>query len=375
MARVEITDEKSAKAWLEQQQRQIRIWFAARCALRAVPGLGSEQTGAFDRVAIVSFRAMIIPAATASCAVSEIGQLEEANYLADSAAAAAADSAAFSARSATFSAAYSARSAAAAESASFSARSAAFAAAHSAYAAYTAADSADSAISAAFSTAAADAGAPGTWPPLWQDKKMPDGLAKFWAGMRTTMQVTPEKWAFWLEWYEAILEGNPLPWGLSLQIAKFVTAEEWEAGPEAVAARIAEIRVRFDLESRINELEQARDETQTNASRLGIGGNNPPEPLDDAAGVYQEATIIWASIEDLKAEVGARTPDRDRLASIISTLSRGLVAILKWCAVKGDLTVDTLIKWGVPAGAAALLAKPDMLKAVIETASKWIDLL
>jgi hypothetical protein len=74
---------------------------------------------------------------------------------------------------------------------------------------------------------------------------MPEGLARHWDRMRDTMQAEPDKWAFWQEWYEAILEGDPLPWELTLRIAKEVTEEEWDAGPEVLARRIEAIKADF----------------------------------------------------------------------------------------------------------------------------------
>ncbi len=50
-------------------------------------------------------------------------------------------------------------------------------------------------------------------------------------------------WSFWIEWYEAILNGTPLPWELTQRIALEVTEAEWDAGQKVVGARIAAIQV------------------------------------------------------------------------------------------------------------------------------------
>jgi hypothetical protein len=52
--RVEITDQTSAKAWLETQDHQTQVWFAARCALRALPGLGTWGDATKSGLAIIS---------------------------------------------------------------------------------------------------------------------------------------------------------------------------------------------------------------------------------------------------------------------------------------------------------------------------------
>lgn len=77
----------------------------------------------------------------------------------------------------------------------------------------------------------------------------------------------------------------------------------------------------------------------------------------------------------MKTEAAKDAPDKALVGKIIGTLSRGLVAILAWCARKGDVAVDTLIKWGIPVGAATLLAKTELLKDVIDAAKAWLGVL
>lgn len=229
MAKVEITDRKSAEAWLEGQPHQVQIWFATRCALRALPALQREPDEKFDHLAFASFRAILISAAAATCPATKIIQL----------------------RSAAHSAADSAYSAAAASAAASAAYSAVYSAAVPAASTFNAVDSADSAAYATFATvyaAASSDGNAGTnekWTPLWPAEKMPENLSDLWSELKITMQATPEKWAFWLEWYEALLRGDWQNWDLILRIAKEVTEDQWDAGPERVAERIKEIEDQY----------------------------------------------------------------------------------------------------------------------------------
>ncbi|MEO9778092.1 hypothetical protein, partial [Sedimentitalea sp.] len=167
-------------------------------------------------------------------------------------AAATADSAATAA--ATADSAATAAAATAAAAAAFSAATAAFSAADSAAA--TAAATAFSAATAAFSAADSAAAAasedttwPGEWPALWPGNRMPEGLAVLWPKMEQRLSAAPEKWAFWLDWYRAILVGKPMNWALTQQIAKEVTELQWDAGSKAVAERIEEIKNLFWAES------------------------------------------------------------------------------------------------------------------------------
>ncbi len=90
-----------------------------------------------------------------------------------------------------------------------------------------------------------DAAHAGGWPPLWPDYQLPQPLEPLWLELQRLLQAAPEKWAFWLKWYEGILSGKPLPWELSLRIATEVTDEEWEAGPEVAAKVIKKIEQSF----------------------------------------------------------------------------------------------------------------------------------
>lgn len=102
-----------------------------------------------------------------------------------------------------------------------------------------------------------------TWPALWAGTKVKNDAEKYWASVRAKLQKAPEKWAFWLKWYEAILEGRPLPWDLSFAIATELTEADWEAGPEHVQGRIKEIEQEFlQRQLPVAETVEFNDETQ-----------------------------------------------------------------------------------------------------------------
>jgi len=64
--RVAITDEDSAKAWLETQDHQTQVWFATRSALRALPGLGTWGDATTSGLAFAVCRMTLISAAMAA---------------------------------------------------------------------------------------------------------------------------------------------------------------------------------------------------------------------------------------------------------------------------------------------------------------------
>lgn len=103
-----------------------------------------------------------------------------------------------------------------------------------------------------------------------------------------------------------------------------------------------------------------------------MGGNNPPEYLDEAP-LARELMFVWEPLEDLESEISKDVPDPKRLKRIISSLSGAIKVGLIWALKKGDLAVDTGIKWAVPAGATSYLAlNPDKLEAVVNAAKRFL---
>lgn len=178
--------------------------------------------------------------------------------------------------------------------------------------------------------------------------------------------------SFWREWYQGLFDGEPLDWRLQRRVAR-IDDTIWQAGIEAVATEIEKIRTIFDLEERIGELET--DLRHATSDRHGIGGNNPPEMLDNAP-IAKELLIVWQPLGDLSHEIAEGDPDPSRLQTIIEKLGSALKMGFAWCLKKGDLIVDTAIKWAVPTGGTGYLAlNPEKLETVIETAKRLLGVL
>lgn len=174
------------------------------------------------------------------------------------------------------------------------------------------------------------------------------------------------EWEFWQRWYLACREGRQLDVGLQEMVLQ-IPDDFWEAGPKAVAEKIAEIETRLELEARIGKLEKA---SLVAPNRHGIGGNHPPESFD-ADAVRKEITIIWAGIDGLKAEVESAEPDKKIIERIIATLSSSLRVLLAFCGRMVEHATKVAITVAVSAGVARVV-DPELLDAVINAAKNWL---
>ena len=164
-----------------------------------------------------------------------------------------------------------------------------------------------------------------------------------------------------------MLRGEPLSWDLQREVA-LIDDSIWEAGPEEVAKKIAEIEARFELLQRIDELEMERETLIAN--RHGIGGNQPPEPIDDPD-LARNVTIIWDATSKIKAEVEKDTPDKTVVLMAIDALGASLKWLLAFCGRRIENAIDTVITIGMGAGAVYVI-DPAKVERVIEAARLWL---
>jgi len=74
-------------------------------------------------------------------------------------------------------------------------------------------------------------------------KEMNDVMQPVYNSLDNALQAGGP-WALWSKWYARAMAGDPLPWDLQEQIA-LIPDGIWQAGPQAVAVRIAEIERQF----------------------------------------------------------------------------------------------------------------------------------
>lgn len=264
---VEITDRDSAKAWLETQPHQVSTAMAARAALRGLAGLGKGDTSVLENLVVPVMRAVLTAGTVSTCPQDEAGDLQMTATSAAFVGFSANNNVVFhsvnlaiaSVSSAAIAADVAAR---AADAAAHSADSIAFAAAESNF--WSDVEVVDSAsgdamaadFSAAMSSAysvfkkdADDVVAERNLNLLfrnrvWREVAEPEGVDEARAALLRFLDADPAKWDFWARWYRGMFDGQPMDWALQRAVA-LIPDDVWDAGPEAVAKRIAAIEAEF----------------------------------------------------------------------------------------------------------------------------------
>lgn len=177
------------------------------------------------------------------------------------------------------------------------------------------------------------------------------------------------EFSFWMEWYQSNLDGNPLNWDLQTEIM-LIPSKYWDNGAESISEKIREIRARKLLEDRIAELEKQIPKR----SRLGIGGNNPPEEIGRDAAV-EGIEVVWVTLDDLKAQTDQHTPNKGTVEKIAISLKDVLRSITDFSARLGEHAIKVAITSGVSAGTATLIAKPQLLEGIIAAVKAWLPFL
>ncbi|MEL6235625.1 MAG: hypothetical protein AAFR46_14570 [Pseudomonadota bacterium] len=326
---VEISSEEELRAWLEAWPQEVAVAIAARAALRATPILAlarlDDETS--QTLLLPSFRARVIGSVrmrSHSIAVSRAaGSATFAIHAARSSAADAADtdtlaSAASAAdtmlvSAATADATLTAASAALGSGAA--ARAAARAAADAARAAALAADAADAAafwddVSADATIVENGAGPVARFDqPLWHEAGMPAGLQVGWARLRTYLTETDPRMRFWAEWYQRMLDGDPMDWAMQEEIA-LLPDQDWDAGPDRIAERIAVIEAKY--------LSQATPLAETVEINPETGKARAVPAAPQAPELYRTAlTRVADALDDALARGGNGLHDRSFVVRVV----------------------------------------------------------
>lgn len=222
--------------------------------------------------------------------------------------------------------------------------------------------------------ATADAASPREWPPLWGSGRRPANILDDYLNLDDFFDSDPSVWGFWQRWFKAINDGEPLPWELSRLVALALSDQDWQSGAAHVAREIEKVEALFYVRQSLSDLATDRA-ASTAGNRLGVGGNNPPLEFELPAAVQMSHTIIWAAVEELEQQAEAGKPDKSIVLAALEKLDRAVGTCIVWAGQKADLAVDTTIKWSIPATGGYFVLNPSKFQALIEAVKNWIAIL
>lgn len=182
--------------------------------------------------------------------------------------------------------------------------------------------------------------------PLWVGDA-PKELVDDWTSLKGTWEsIGGPVWTFWIGWYENALEGRPQDWALLRDIA-LIPAEDWQGGPDRVHPIIEKMlieRERIRLLEQVlaltTELHEARSiMAQPIASTAVRSHNMPPELVDAESEAQRAITIIWADLEEAKAELEKPFPEPSVLKRIGHKLTGVVSAFAEYAATLGDIAL------------------------------------
>ena len=126
--------------------------------------------------------------------------------------------------------------------------------------------------------------------PIWSN--LPEHIDRDVSSLLNFFNSDPKKWAFWHQWYQGYLSGDPVEWLLEYHVSRIPEAI-WDEGVEAVAQEIEQIRKRMAVERAVDDLRQNLG--ARSLGRFGIGGNHPPGLTSDLQ-FQNSVTLIWDSV-------------------------------------------------------------------------------
>lgn len=212
--------------------------------------------------------------------------------------------------------------------------------------------------------------------PLWP---APAAFSGEWLSVKSAWEHVGSPWDTFARIYDDFWHGREPDWDYLERII-LIAPKIWEAGPEAVAKALEIIdelrRLSALAKAQLNKLRSDQD-VQRPGGLAGLGHNNPPESLsEEATGeVLQAGAVAARAVEELADELDKSEPSPVRLDYNSNRLLQALAVIAKYCGHKLDLAVDTLIKWGVPAGGVWLVANYTELTALANGAKALAKLL
>jgi hypothetical protein len=138
---------------------------------------------------------------------------------------------------------------------------------------------------------------------LWPDEYRIQELLDLW-GNFCARQDLENSWSFWRDWYQRMLDGTPMDWGLQLQVA-LIEDTIWNAGSEAVATEIEVIKAQF-LAEKVPLAESLEFDDESGTFRIIPREVTKPDLLDATLSQVEDA------LNDVLADPSNGLNDRSR---------------------------------------------------------------
>jgi hypothetical protein len=214
---------------------------------------------------------------------------------------------------------------------------------------------------------------------LWGNQRKP--FEDYWAKIKDN--ATAPEWAFWIKWYDDALAGTPPNWKMLEQIA-LIESEVWEEGAEAVAAKIAQLSGRREVDRIIEKTPYAMNVQfdVTVGKLVGLPTSEPNlEQIDkavrkalrdfkrrckgDASGNKQGETMLAAFapvLDDLKKDISKHKKFPLEYFDSLKDAQREVIQIADTEQYARESAVDRLISNLIRSGEDICVAAPDVLK-------------
>lgn len=354
---ITITDEDSARSWLEtQSDQQVHTALAARAALRATPAIGEEFGEALAWVALPVLRAAITASVVAVVLPGRTAQtLKTSSVQAAEIAKEAADSAYSEANSAARCSSHAAFTAGGSNTLSSASSAIVYSTAASGFDYKTYRENRSVVYSACdwdadyLTSNRKDEPTSKSifYRPLWPSEALRDfptgeplGFVQRYAKLTEFFDGNPDTWGFWKRWLEGMRTGQPLEWALQEQIA-LIPDEFWKdgedgTGPEKIAKEIRARTLTWAV-SRVRVQEKLRlDPEADQYTAIPIDTPNPErlkrhlqrveDLLDDiiALGGANGLTENTGEYLIIKRLVAKYSEDPERVAFDLREVSRGI---------------------------------------------------
>ena len=153
------------------------------------------------------------------------------------------------------------------------------------------------------------------------------GLFEMWLDVKEHMLSDDVDWNFWVRWYEASMEGEPMNWVMSKRIA-LIAPKDWERGPLHVNGLVAEIEAEFDP----SKVVAASDADISHSIEELLGATLFDFTFDQLANVMRAIPMPedWKHLDDeerLRSFIGDATDARESfelLSRALQAESRGM---------------------------------------------------